>query len=58
MARKKAVTIGYLTERIILLVSKDTLEKVDEIAKDRLTSRADVVREAILYYLECQEKGQ
>ena len=40
-----------LTEKIMIKVPKELVQKLDAIAKPRLQSRSDVIREAVLQYL-------
>ena len=44
--------VSSLTEKIQIRLPKDLLKQLDTIAKARLISRSDVVREAILAYLK------
>ena len=46
-----------LTEKIQIRIPKDILRVIDKMAKDRLISRSDIVREAILFYLK-QRNGE
>ena len=41
-----------LTEKIQIRLPKELLKQLDSIARSRLISRSDVVREAILAYLK------
>jgi len=43
-----------LTEKIMIKVPRDIVQKLDAIAKPRLQSRSDVIREAVLLYLSAK----
>ena len=43
---------SQLSEKIQIRIPKDLLRTLDGIAKTRLISRSDVVREALLAYLQ------
>jgi len=47
-----AQTRSYLTEKVQIRLPKDLLRIIDAKAKPRLMSRSDIVREAILTYLQ------
>lgn len=48
----------YLTEKVQIRIPKDLLKKLDTLARPRLLSRSDIVREGILFYLKNRPKSK